>query len=214
MLQKQTVEKNTLDILNKLMQDESLNDFILVGGTALSLHIGHRKSIDLDLFTQKDFDTNAVEEHLYSNFQFQTSYKARNTLKGSIDGVKVDLIAHKYPYIMPPLTMDGIRIADIKDITAMKLNAIAGDGSRLKDFVDIAFLSRHLSLQQMIACYSQKYSGSNAMIIPKALLYYEDIIHDEPIVLFTKNYKFQKLTIRLNEMVKYPEKIFPVVFKE
>ena len=51
MLQFQTVESNTLELLRSLMQKEYLNSFVLVGGTALALQLGNRKSIDLDLFS-------------------------------------------------------------------------------------------------------------------------------------------------------------------
>ena len=57
MLQTSTVERSTLQLLKKLMCDEKLSDFILAGGTNLALQIGHRKSIDLDLFTYKEFET-------------------------------------------------------------------------------------------------------------------------------------------------------------
>jgi hypothetical protein len=64
MLHKETVEKGTMDIVNKLMTDEKLSSFNLVGGTALALNIGHRKSIDIDLFTTTDFNAQEISNHL------------------------------------------------------------------------------------------------------------------------------------------------------
>jgi hypothetical protein len=56
MLHKETVASPTLDLIKRLFKDASLNEFVLVGGTALSLQIGHRISIDIDLFSNKPFD--------------------------------------------------------------------------------------------------------------------------------------------------------------
>jgi hypothetical protein len=64
MLHEETVEASTLALIRRLMADENLADFYLVGGTALSLKLGHRISIDIDLFTGKDFDSAAICKHL------------------------------------------------------------------------------------------------------------------------------------------------------
>ena len=124
MLQKQTVDAGTLELLIKLMGDEQLNDFILVGGTALSLQIGHRKSIDLDFFSKSSFNKNELSAYLETSKQFKLDFISKNTLKGEIKGVKVDLIKHGYPQVNPPVVFEGIRMASIEDIAAMKLNAI------------------------------------------------------------------------------------------
>lgn len=135
MLRKETVSEATLELLKKLMKDELLKDFFLVGGTALSLQIGHRISIDLDLFTMASFDDNQMLVDLENEYKFQLDYRSKNTLKGEIDGVKVDLITHNYPLVKPLLNVDGVRMASPDDIAAMKLNAISGNGTRLKDFI-------------------------------------------------------------------------------
>ncbi len=74
MLQKQTVNAATLELLIKLMADEQLNNFLLVGGTALGLQIGHRKSIDLDLFTMDSFNENELSEYLESSRKFKSGF--------------------------------------------------------------------------------------------------------------------------------------------
>lgn len=149
MLHKETVSATTLGLLKTLMEDKLLEDFFLVGGTALSLQIGHRISMDLDLLTQTSFDNNAILSNLEEHYKLQTDFQARNILKGSIDGIKVDLITHNYPLVRSLIRMEGIRMAAPEDIAAMKLNAITGNGTRLKDFIDIAYLSSLLTLSQM-----------------------------------------------------------------
>lgn len=68
MLHKETVEEGTLALIKRLMDDDALAQFYLVGGTALSLKIGHSKSIDIDLFTHKDFNAEKIGKHLESTY--------------------------------------------------------------------------------------------------------------------------------------------------
>jgi hypothetical protein len=133
------------------MQDARFNNFNLAGGTDLALSIGHRRSIDLDLFTPNDFDSKNLEEYLIDQYGFQSSYLEKNTLKGTIDDVKIDCITYNYQYLESPFqSKEGVRLYSIKDIAAMKLSAIADNGTRIKDFCDIAFLSSKLSLNEML----------------------------------------------------------------
>ena len=111
------------------MQDEILKDFFLVGGTALALQLGHRISIDLDLFSKNSFDRANMLSALENKYSFQLAYEASNTLKGEIAGVQVDLITHNYPLVKPLIETEGVRMATPDDIAAMKLNAISGDGN-------------------------------------------------------------------------------------
>jgi len=87
MLRKETVSESTLELLKTLMKDPLFGDFFLVGGTALALQIGHRISIDIDLFSQNNFDADQLLMEVESKYSFQLNYQDRNTLKGSIDGV-------------------------------------------------------------------------------------------------------------------------------
>jgi hypothetical protein len=81
MLQTQTVEPLTLGLLRKLMLDPLLGQFVLVGGTALSLQIGHRKSVDLDMFTSLDFQASEILEHLDENgYQPLVLFNQKQTL--------------------------------------------------------------------------------------------------------------------------------------
>jgi Nucleotidyl transferase AbiEii toxin, Type IV TA system len=190
------------------MQDQTLADFFLVGGTALSLQIGHRMSIDIDLFSRNPFDENAMLNYLENGRSLQLDYFAKNTIKGQIDNVKVDFITHAYPLVSGLLEVDGIRMASVADIAAMKLNAIAGNGTRLKDFIDIAFLSCYLSLNTMVEAYQQKYSLRNPFIILKAISYHADINFNEPIQMIGNSYSWKAIEKRLKEMEKSPAVVF------
>ena len=95
MLHKETVDQSTLELLNQLQQKEYLKGFYLVGGTALALKMGHRKSVDLDLFSNFSFDAIQLLDNLTTDFSFTLFFSANNTLKGSINQVQVDILAHR-----------------------------------------------------------------------------------------------------------------------
>ena len=107
MLQKESVDKTVFELISALLGKDYLKDFILVGGTGLALIIGHRKSVVIDLFTSQDFVAEQVLEKLESDFAFQMDYIGGNTIKGSSAGIKVDLLAHKYPTIGDTIEIDA-----------------------------------------------------------------------------------------------------------
>jgi len=190
------------------MNDEQLREFFLVGRTALSLQIGHRISIDLDLFSITSFDEGQLLMYLEDVYKFKLDYQSKNTLKGQINAIKVDLITHSYPLVSPMIVDEDIRMASTEDIAAMKLNAIAGNGTRLKDFIDIAYLSSSLTLNQMVEAYEQKYSSRNPVMLIKALDYYNDIDFSEPIKMINGDYSWKKTEHRLGEMIRNPQRRF------
>jgi hypothetical protein len=190
------------------MNDKELQDFFLVGGTALSLQIGHRISIDLDLFTVNSFDDNELLGYLENTYRFQLDYQSKNTLKGNINSVKVDFITHGYPLVEPLIIDEGIRMAGPEDISAMKLNAISGNGTRLKDFIDMAYLSSKLTLSQMVEAYAHKYSSRNPVMVIKSLGYHQDINFTEPIEMIAGKYTWKGIEKRLKLMVQYPQRLF------
>lgn len=179
MLQHQIVDPSTFELIQRLQEKEYLKGFLLVGGTALALQIGHRKSIDIDLFTIQDFDSNILIERLESDFQFYMDSQGHNTITGSINGVKIDLIAHKYPLLAEPITDQEIRLASLPDIAAMKLNAISGNGTRVKDFIDVYFLLNTYSIADLIRAYEQKYSTRSSYHTLKSLNYFDEVRLDD-----------------------------------
>ena len=211
MLHKETIASGTLECLKQLMIDSRLEDFILVGGTALALQIGHRKSIDLDFFSIHPFNENELAFYLEDRNQLRVDFLAANTLKGNIDGIKVDFITHAYPVVQEIKAPEGIRMASLHDISAFKLNAIVGNGTRLKDFVDVVFLSAHLSLNSMLKTFESKYNSRNPVIPVKALAYHKDINFQEPLHLIGTTPSWNKMAGRIEDMIKYPNKVFQTV---
>jgi len=101
--------------------------------------------------------------------------------------VKLDFIRHDYPDVESRLQKDGIRLYSLKDIAAMKLSAIGDNGTRLKDYIDIAYLSEFLTLKEMLTAFSVKYTQTNPYRAVKGLNYHKDIRFTERIDLLKKN---------------------------
>ena len=135
MLHYETIHPDTLELLRKIQSLEMFKDARLVGGTALALQLGHRKSIDLDFFGSVDASLQEIASAL-STFA-SVSPLSESSMKRFliVDGVKVDVVNYPYSWIDEPVIEDGVALAGIKDIAAMKLSAITNRGTR-KDFVD------------------------------------------------------------------------------
>ena len=208
MLYKNTIESKTFELLERLMGDVRFKEFHLVGGTALALQIGHRKSVDLDLFTLEDFDFEDLNKYLKANYGFVDSFFEKNTLKGFIEGVKVDFLTHAYPLISPIVAENNVRLYAVRDIAAMKLNAIVGNGTRVKDFIDIAWISTIMPLSEILDAYEEKYQSSYFPAL-KSLLYFDDIDFKEPVQMMDGKLKWKVISKRLEMMSKSPKRVFP-----
>lgn len=208
MLRKETVAGSTFELLKELQKDPKLEGFSLAGGTALALLIGHRKSIDLDLFSTQSFDAEKLRHYLEDTYNFHTDLIRPNTLKGFIEGVAIDCLTHNYKDLEPRVESEGIRLYGYRDISAMKLNAIADNGTRIKDFVDVAYLSTHLSLTEMFESYIEKYPTSNVARPLRALTYYGDIDFDAQVDLIGEEFDWKKISKRLEDMLKHQDKIY------
>lgn len=201
MLQYQTVEPNTLELLRNIMQKDYLNQFVLVGGTALALQFGHRKSIDLDMFTISDFHTDKLIPILLQDYDLQLIMQMPQTLIGNINGIKVDFIRFKYPFIRPIIEIDGIRMLSIEDIAPMKLDAITGRGSK-KDFFDLYYLLQQFSLDDIFTLYKEKYPHQTTFHVVRSLVYFEDAENDPNPVVFDKKLTWTKVKKAITKEIK------------
>jgi hypothetical protein len=175
MLQKAAIEPHALELLKALQADSMFSGFHLAGGTGLALQLGHRLSVDLDLFTVKEFDQEFYFEYLEKKYNFSADYRANNTLKGSIENVKVDFITHCYELVRPVVSEEFIRLYSKEDIAAMKINAIAGSGTRSKDFVDLYFLLKEFSVMELLNFYDKKYIQRDEFHVLKSLNYFDEV---------------------------------------
>ena len=181
MLHLSTLDTTTLELLRKLQSIPALCKTRLVGGTALALQIGHRKSIDLDFFgkieVEKDELVIALEQ-----------IGALTVLKESprihiylLNNVKIDIVDYQYSWVDDVVVKQGIRMASLKGIDLSipegKVTAIIGRGTK-KDFVDIAFLLRYFSMNDILDFYSQKYPDGSIFMAMKSLAYFDDAEED------------------------------------
>lgn len=202
------IKPETFNLIQELQSLDILKEFYLVGGTALALKLGHRNSIDIDLFTKNEFEDNFLLEKLLEKFEINLIYNRKNTIFCSINNVKTDFIRHNYPLINEPITEEGITYLSLEDICAMKLHAIQNSGKRLKDFIDVYYLLEHYSLNQMLEFYEFKYKHSNRLIALRAVNYFDDIdpAIDPPIL--KKPLPISKIKKRIQEAVLHGSKVF------
>lgn len=104
--------------------------------------------------------------------------------------------------------INEVRLASLHDIAAMKLNAIIANGTRLKDFIDIACLSSYLTFNEMLKAYEHKYNARNQVLVVKCLSFFDDINRDEPIMLLNTTYTWDLIEGRIIEMIEQPECVF------
>jgi hypothetical protein len=173
MLHYETVDTPTLELLKALLSIDIFKDLRLVGGTSLSLQFGHRKSIDLDLFGKLEADIYEINEAVAKLGVIKKIHDTTNIHIMLINGIKVDIINYPYPWIGELITEDNLRMADKKDIAAMKLAAIAGRGTK-KDLYDLYVLLQHMDLAEMLRLYEAKYNDGSRFMVLKSLVYFDD----------------------------------------
>jgi len=168
----------------------SLGEFYLAGGTALYYYLKHRKSLDLDFFSNKIFDFINFKE-LFS--RFETSQLSNDTIYTSIEGIKVSFFYYPYPLVKPLNHLEIIKVASLEDIGAMKVLSVIQRGSK-KDFVDLYFIIRklRLSANDLIKLFTKKYGKFNPLIIHKALVFFEDA-NNEPDLIMIKKTDWSKI---------------------
>jgi hypothetical protein len=107
MLHVKVISSTALELLKSLQGKNYLSGFYLVGGSALALYYGHRRSIDIDLFTNMNFNAERLLEQVQHDCSYQLFFTAKNTLEGRINETNVDIIAHRYSYLREPKEIDG-----------------------------------------------------------------------------------------------------------
>jgi len=190
-----------LGLLIELMQKPYLQKYNLVGGTALSLQIGHRISIDLDMFTTEAFDTNELKSALEDDYSvFEVLLESQNTLITNINDIKVDFIRFKYGFTYPIIIEKEIRLVNIKDIASMKLDAITGRGKK-KDFFDLYFLLKKHTLPELINLYQEKFQHTTIFHVIKSIVYFQDADNEPDPNIIDKKVNWTMVKRKLTEEV-------------
>ena len=197
-LHREAVTPELLLLLLELMTEERLSQFALGGGTSLALRFGHRESVDIDLFTTSSFEAREVADMLKRSYGLREAETAVNSVSGVINDIKVDILSHRYPLLLPIVEESGIRMLSLEDMAAMKLNAVANRGSK-KDFWDVAELFSEFTCEEMLSFFSGKYPGDSVWNVGKSLSYFEDAeVQPDPRSLRNQNWEAVKSLILRN----------------
>lgn len=189
-----------LKVLRLLGPRTAERGLYLAGGTAIALHLGHRRSVDFDWFLEEPLEDplRLAGELRDAGIPFETGQVARGTLYGTVHGVRISFIEFKYRMLDPILPWEefGCRLAGLRDLSCMKLSAIAQRGSR-KDFVDLYASGRSgFSLSDMLGWYRQKFGVQDIGHLLYALLYFDDADAERmPQMLWKADWKEIKRTI-------------------
>jgi hypothetical protein len=187
-----------LALLKRIQALDMLAETRLVGGTALALLFGHRCSIDLDFFGSWG-ESNLQPELESCGTVVRTGGTPRMQFY-EINTVKVDFVTYSYAWLKEASIIDGVRLAHVEDIAAMKLEAIANRGSK-KDFMDVAMLLEHFSLKQMLDLYHRKFPKGLILLVMRSLVYFEDAEStDMPLML--KPFTWEVAKKRICEAVR------------
>lgn len=200
MLHTETITEKNKNLLQKLMTIEELKKTRLVGGTALALQLGHRISDDLDFFGS--FDSAFDLSESFSDIPDVEKTGANRTMQFfNLNGIKVDFINLEYPWIKDVVNIDGVRLASIEDIAALKVNAIIGRGTR-KDFVDLFFLLKRFSLKEILSFYEEKYEKkANIQMALRSMVFFDDAESD-PMPVMLKPFDWSEAKERIQDSVR------------
>lgn len=201
-MHKEAISEKTKRVLEKIAGSGIGDKFYLAGGTTLALQLGHRESIDLDWFSAADFSASDLKKELSILGDFVLASEDAGTINGVLDEVKTSFFYYNYSQLFPFINFGKIKLADERDIAAMKIDAISSRGSK-KDFVDIYFLMEKYRLAELLEFFEKKYSGIkyNKLHLLKSLVFFNDA-EEEPMPMMLKNINWEDMKEKIKHEVK------------
>ncbi len=153
--------------------------FYLAGGTALALQLGHRISVDFDLFSSAPIKKTLLPtvERIFSGTLVRTLVNNRDQLTCLVGGVKTTWLHYPFPVLRKLVTLDGQPTLDVPELAATKAYTIGRRGT-FKDYVDLYAVvqGNHIALPDLIALAEKKYGDAfNARLFLEQLIYLDDI---------------------------------------
>ena len=201
----ETINQAMREVLQKLMLLSSLSSFRLVGGTSLSLQLGHRESVDIDLFTDKTTDFNQISVDIQTHFNnIKLLSMGLNGQTWSIEGVKVDIYDWHVPFLQEPLIVDNIRMATIEEIATYKFEALSNRRTE-KDFIDIAEILKYFSFGTLLNSFRKRYPFiQTGAFLP--LLLSPQLIERDDTLIMRNSESFEDAAQRICEAIAAYEK--------
>lgn len=153
--------------------------FYFAGGTALALQIGHRISVDFDLFSSEDIDKSLLQKvkRVFEDFTVSLSINNLNELTVFVQNVKITFLKYPFPLMKDFVSLDGIPALSVVEIAATKAYAIGRRGT-YKDYVDLYFIisEGHSSLKEIIDLADKKFDSEfNSRLFLEQLIFMDDI---------------------------------------
>ncbi|MBW2063950.1 MAG: nucleotidyl transferase AbiEii/AbiGii toxin family protein [Deltaproteobacteria bacterium] len=171
----QVLSKEALEVIEIL--GPKLTRFYLAGGTGLALQLGHRKSEDLDFFTDKRFTPDLL---LSSTPHARVLFTDEGTIHFELWGIRVSLLYYEPPLAYPAIDWRDMKVADIRDIGAEKIKTISQRGAK-KDFIDLyAILKMRYSIEELCNFFGRRFNDSdmNLYHVLRSLVFFEDAEQD------------------------------------
>ena len=195
----QAITESASAVLGKIAASPGIKNFYLAGGTALAIQLGHRESIDFDLFSQNNFSNDGIKKTLAALGKLEVTSESEGTINGILDSIKVSFFHYNYDLLFPFVGFQNVLLADERDIAAMKISAISSRGSK-KDFIDIYFLLEKYSIEELMSIFEKKYENIkyNKLHILKSLIYFEDA-DNEPMPKMLKPVEWESIKAKIKK---------------
>lgn len=201
-LHKDILSKGLWEILFNIQTKPGFKNFYLAGGTALALVLGHRSSVDLDLFSPIEFDTTLVNN---LKTKYKTISLSNNSIELDINGNKVFFFFFAFPLVKPLLKTEHVCLADPIDIGLMKLLALQGRSSK-KDIIDLYYIDKEIiPLEKLLSIFEKTYpkESFNAYSSIKNLINIDDL-RSQPMPVMTEPFDFDNaFNIITNKLITH-----------
>jgi len=186
------------------MHDEILNDgqrkllplmsqfrreFYLVGGTAIALHLGHRRSIDFDMFKMSGLNHKKnLDKIVAAGFEYQVTRRVEEQMNLIVNGVKLTFFQYPFPVVPEDKFEDVFRLPSLLSLAAMKAYAL-GRRSKWKDYVDLYFLlTEHFGIEEVSAKATELFGDLFSEKLFRAQLsFFDDIDYAEQVEWLVAN---------------------------
>lgn len=173
MIHTETVSQQLLEVAQQLSSVPELSAFRLVGGTAIALHLGHRKSVDIDFFSNDRTNKKEITAVLRSIFPQTEFFLTQHSISFEVSGIRIELFDDwSTPFLEKPIIENGIRLASLNDLAAFKLDAII-ERREKKDYIDLHEIFKAQGALQVL----QKFKSYNPHVSAKSVLFALEEVH-------------------------------------
>jgi len=199
----ETATPELLSIAKSLSGIPEFSSFRLVGGTALALQLGHRKSVDIDFFSNEKISKKSIENILRDSFQVGTIEKTEHNILTYIDGVRVEMYDDwSTPFLDQPITEAGIRMASLADLANFKIEAII-ERREKKDYIDLYYLFKEFDPQEIL----KQHKKSNPLVSDRSILFaLKEVktaaVNESPMPNLTRSLEWNEITDTITKSAK------------